>query len=94
MANLDTTWINIFNQIRHVCFVKGMTLPTTAWAITQSGETALVELPADGDAVLSSGRLNHDAVHIVVADPAEKLPFLFTKSAGGLLRWHRPAIHA
>jgi hypothetical protein len=43
---------------------------------------------------LTSGALSWDAVDIIVADPAEKLPFLFTKSATGRLHWHRPAAHA
>jgi hypothetical protein len=94
MAELNQTWVAIFDHIRHVCIVKGMAMPTKAWSISKSGETAVVDLPAEGSPQLTSGALSWDAVDIIVADPAEKLPFLFTKSATGQLHWHRPAAHA
>jgi hypothetical protein len=94
MPELDKTWVAIFDQIRHVCVAKGMAMPTKAWSISKSGETALIELPTAGDPKLRSGTLGRDTTDIVVADPAEKLPFLFTKSAVGQLHWHRPAVHA
>ncbi len=94
MAELDRMWSRIFDQIRHVCVVKGMAMPTQAHAVSCSGKEVLIYVPAEGPAQSVSGILNsRDAFDILVDDPAGRLPFRFTKSAMGQLHWDRPPEH-